>query len=253
MKLAQHIGPIARCRLGDSPAALQIWEGAAKAIKNPALKAECQISAADILINDLVKATRRQNAARTRRPPRLGKGKIGPTGRGFTTGMGRLLRRHGRRQGRPRLHTRRPNKLAAPGRNFIESTAWKGAHSRSAEEFIKIEPIRSGGRRTASLATRISRRKNRRIFDAAVRPLLGRPGQVRPGHRPGRTTPGRKSRFGLCRSDFVSGRRLRIAPRPHEDRAVATLHSILKDYPGSPLVPAVQEKIGGVEEEVSFN
>lgn len=55
IKLARYLDPIARCRLGDSPDALQIWQAAAERIKTPALKAECQIAAADILINDLLK------------------------------------------------------------------------------------------------------------------------------------------------------------------------------------------------------
>ena len=35
--------------------------------------------------------------------------------------------------------------------------------------------------------------------------------------------------------------------RGREDRAAATLHSILKDYPGSPLVPTVRKKLEELE------
>ena len=35
--------------------------------------------------------------------------------------------------------------------------------------------------------------------------------------------------------------------RGRTDRAAATLNSLLKDYPGSPLVPAAKEKLEGLK------
>ena len=37
--------------------------------------------------------------------------------------------------------------------------------------------------------------------------------------------------------------------RDRPDRAAATLHSIIKDYPGSPLVPAAQKKLAELEKK----
>ena len=56
LKLAQLIGPMARIRLGDSEAAFEIWQGAVGASPPPEPKAECEIAAADVAINDLLNA-----------------------------------------------------------------------------------------------------------------------------------------------------------------------------------------------------
>ena len=133
-------------------------------------------------------------------------------------------------------------------RNFSESTAWKGAHSRSAEVFIKekqfdraAEELFSWQREYPSEA--IEGYLNllfckyffgREMYDAAV---------------------SQAERLQTVNADsaYVDQILLLAADcelrRGKKDRALATLNSILKDYPGSPLVPRVKINIESLKEE----
>ena len=56
MTLARLVGTLLRDRVDDAPAAYAFWQDAAKALKPSAWKAECEIEAADLAINDLAHA-----------------------------------------------------------------------------------------------------------------------------------------------------------------------------------------------------
>ncbi len=56
LKLARLAGPMARDQLGDSKLAGSIWAGAGRKISAVEPKAECQIEAADIAVNDMASA-----------------------------------------------------------------------------------------------------------------------------------------------------------------------------------------------------
>ncbi len=246
MQLAQHIAPIARCRLGDSPEALQIWEGAAGNVKNPALKAECQIAAADILVNDLLKPqdakTLLDQAAAA-----LGGVKSGSQAALLQRVWGDYYAATGDGKA-ARAAYAAAEQASGPGRNFIASTAWKGAHSRSAEEFIKV---------------------NR--FDRAAEELQAWQREY-PGEKTGGYLTLLFARYWAARGKYAQAvaqaealqavnpdsayadQILFLAAecelrRERPDRAAATLHSIIKDYPGSPLVPSAQKKLAELEKK----
>jgi TolA-binding protein len=240
IKLAQYIGPMVRCRLGDSPQALEIWQGAAEKIKIPALKAECQIAASDIMINDLLKA-KDARPLLDQATAATGKGSAGSTAAALQRVWGDYYASTG--DGKAARNAYAAAELViGPRRNFIERTAWKGAHSRSAEEFIKSNQ-----------------------FDRAAEEL-----QAWQREFPGEKTDGYLTllfaRYWAAREKFAQAvaqaEQLQTAnpDSPYadqilllaadcesrlgrKDRAAAILHSILKDYPGSPLLPTIQTEL----------
>ncbi len=211
LKLAQLIGPMARYRLGDARTAGEIWRGAARRVVAGDAKAECEIAEADIALNDLVKVAAAKSlldaAAKhlTARSGPVAAELHRVWGDYFAaTGDGKSARRHyiGAQQ------------AGGSPMGWIEQTAWRGAHARSTEEFLKAQEVRSRDRGASRMATAVSGRQARRVLDAPFRPLLGRPRQVRPGDCPGRAVAGRQSRFAVHGPIAVSRRRLRDAAGP---------------------------------------
>jgi len=246
LKLAQHIGPIARCRLGDSPEALQIWLGAAENVKNPALKAECQIAAADILINDLVKA----KEARTlldQATAALGKGKSGPTAAALERVQGDYYAAVGDGNAARNAYAT-AEQLSASGHNFIERTAWKGAHSRSVEEFIKSNQFDRAAEELQAWQREFPTEK----IDGYLTLLFARYWAARAKY--GQAIAQAEQVQAVNPDSAYADQILLLAANcelrcGREDRASATLHAILKDYPGSPLVPMIRKKLAELGEK----
>lgn len=240
MKLAQYIAPIARCRLGDSPEALQIWEGAAGSIKNQAFKAECQIAAADILINDLVKAKDAKTLL-DQATAALGKGRSGPLAAALQRVWGDYYAAVGNGKDARDAYTT-AEQVMGPGRNFIESTAWKGAHSRSAEEFIKSDQFEQAAEELLDWQREYPSEKiggYLTLLFARYWAARGKDAQaIAQAEQLQAVNP--DSAYADQIMFLAADCELR---RGREDRALATLHSIVKDYPGSPLVSAVQKKL----------
>jgi TolA-binding protein len=246
VKLARHIAPIARCRLGDSPRALQIWEGAAGNIRNPMLKAECQAFAADILINDLVKV---QDAKPLldQATAALGAVKSGPQAAVLQRVWGDYYASTGNGKAARDAYAA-AEKATGPGRNFIESTAWKGAHSRSAEEFIKSGKFDQAADEIQAWQREYPGEK----INGYLTLLYARYWAARGKYA--QAVAQAEQLQALNPDSAYADQILFLAAecevrRDRQDRAVATLHSILKDYPGSPLVPTVQKILVELEKK----
>jgi TolA-binding protein len=246
IKIALHIAPIVRFRLGDSPGALQIWKNAAEKVKSLVPKAECQIAAADILVNDLVKS-QEAKPLMDRADAAVGKIQSPPTAAMFQRVWGDYYAAQG--DGKDaRAAYAKAEQLQGTVRNFIESTAWKGAHSRSAEEFVKSDRFPEAaeelqawqreypGEKTGGYLTLLyakywaARRKYAQAIAQAEQLLAVNPDSAYAD----------QALFLAADCESRLGR---------EDRAAATLHSILKDYPGSPLVPAARKKLAELEKK----
>ncbi len=246
IKLAQHIAPIARCRLGDSPQALQIWEGAAGNVKNPALKAECQISTADILINDLLKAQDAKTLL-DQAAAELGGGKSGHQAAVLQRVWGDYYAATGNGKAARDAYAA-AEQAAGPGRNFIESTAWKGAHSRSAEEFIKLNQFDQAAEELQTWQREYPGEK----IHGYLTLLCARYWAARGKYA---QAVAQAEQLQAVNPDSAYADQILFLAaecelrRDRQDRALATLHSILKDYPGSPLVPAVQKKLAELEKK----
>jgi TolA-binding protein len=133
-------------------------------------------------------------------------------------------------------------------RTLIESTAWKGAHSRSAEVFIKEKQFDRAAKELFAWQQEFPNEAvegylnllfskyfaGREMYDAAV---------------------AQAERLQAVNADsaYVDQILLLAADcelrRGKKDRALATLNSILKDYPGSPLIPLVKKNLELLEKE----
>ena len=135
LKLAQLIGPMARERLGDSETAFQIWHGAAGRIAAAELKAECEIAAADIAINDLLKTAETKSLLEAA-AKRLGASRIGPVAGKLQRVWGDYYAATGDGAAARKAYVE-AEQSGGMSRPLVESTATRGAHARSTEEFIK--------------------------------------------------------------------------------------------------------------------
>ena len=245
LSLARSIGPIARFRLGDALAAGQIWRDASNRISAPESKAECEIAAADVAINDLVKAAASKPLLEAATKHLAGRS--GPVAAQLHRVWGDYYASvgDGRSARKEYLEAEQATGLS---KNFVERTAWLGAHARSTEEFLKekqyvraIEELRAwqrdfpadklDGYWTLLFARYWAGRGKHAQAIAQAEQLQ----TVSPD------SPYIDQLLYLAAESEVR--------RGRKDRALATLHSLLKDYPGSPLTPAVKKRIETLEGE----
>lgn len=230
--LARDVGPLARDRLGDAELALRIWEGAVRKIKSAELRAGCALEAADVAVNDLGNlplAKTLLEAAKGSAPSSLAR----VWGDYYAAvGDGKAARQ---------AYAEAEKRLSS-GKSLIEQNAWRGAHNRSAEEFLEAGQ-----------------------FDRAAPEI----------HAWEREFPGEKidgqvtcvyARYWAGREKYeravaMSNQLLNVNPdSPYADQilllaalceakrgnakaAAATLSALVKDYPGSPLVPQAKESL----------
>lgn len=244
LKLAQAVGPLARDRLGNATAAFAIWEGAVKKIKAAEPKAICQVEAASVALNDLLQPDKAkpllEAAAKV-----LGTGGSGPTAAAYLRTWGDYCAVTGDGKAARKAYFD-AEKAAPAAKNLIEQSAWRGAHNRSTEDFLKLgefdraaEQLRQWEREfptekiegtwTLMYARYWAGREKYDQAVALVDPLIN----VNPD------------------SAYVDQLLFLAAncevKRGKPDRALATLKTLLKDYPGSPLVPKAKEAIGWIE------
>jgi TolA-binding protein len=234
LALARSVGPLARDRLGDSELAFKIWDGAVRKIKTPELRAACAIEAADVAVNDLGNLP----AARTLLDGAksiLGDGRKGSVASALARVWGDYCAATGDGKSARQAYAE-AERVLITGKTLIEQNAWRGAHNRSAEEFLQ-----TGEFDRAALEIHAWQREF---------PGEKTDGQVTFMHA--RYWAGREK---YDRAIALSNQLLTVnADSPCADQmlmlaatcewkrgnakaASATLHSLLKDYPGSPLVP----------------
>ncbi len=244
LKLAQLVGPMARDQLGDSEAAFQIWMAAAGRIASAEGKAACETAAADIAVNDLLKVADAKplldSAAK-----RLGEGKSGPTA-GFlerVRGDYYAATGDGKSANKAYLEAER---LVGATRAFAENAAKRGAHARSTEEFVKE---RQFGRAAAEIQAWQAEFPLEKM-DGYLTLLCARYWAGR-GKFAQAIAQSEQLLAVSPDSPYIDQLLLQAADsemrRGRKDRALATLHALLKDYPGSPLAPLVKKNIDVLE------
>ncbi|MBN2578821.1 MAG: PKD domain-containing protein [Pirellulales bacterium] len=246
LRLAEYVGPLARLKLGDSESALAIWKGADTKIQESQRKAECQIHAADVLINDFARAGEAKpllDAASAA----LGGGRTGKVASALHRVRGDYFAATGDGPAAQKSYAAAEQALG-PTRNFIERTARQGAHSRSTEEFLRgkqfdraAEEIHSwleefpGARMDGYLTLQYAKYwAGRQKYDAAV-------AQAEQLQTVNPNSP-YADRILLLAADCEMR-------RGRKDRALATLHALLQNHPGSPLVPQVKENLKILENQ----
>ena len=245
-KLARLVAPMARDRLAESRVAARIWHVAARKASDGQLKAECEIEAADIAANDLLSATVAKPLLEAA-AAHLGKGKTGPLAARLQRVWGDYYAATGNgKAARAAYH--QAEKLQGSRRRYIERTAWRGAHSRSAEEFIRTGQHARAADQLRKWQSEFPTEK----IDGYLTLMQSR-------HWAGRKQYAQaiaQAEQLLCvnpDSSYADQLLLLAAEceqkRGRKDRALATLHSLLKDYPGSPLVPEAKKRIALLEAE----
>ncbi|GAB4132167.1 PKD domain-containing protein [Thermopirellula anaerolimosa] len=241
LQLAALGESLAREVFGDAAAAVAIRQGCLARVRSPGAKAECLVAVADIMINDLADP----NAAKPQldEAERLLSGNVGNSAanRAYQRVLGDYYAAVGNSESAVAAY-RRAEELASGRRNDIERTAWRGAHSRSTEEFLQnaeweraIHEIRLWqdefpadmieGYLPLLTAKYWAGRKRHDLVTALADRLLA----VNP------YSPYIEELLVLSAQSDVA--------RGQVDRAVATLESLLKDYPGSPLVGEARQML----------
>lgn len=241
LQLAALGESLAREVFVDAATAVAIRQGCLARVRSPAAKAECLVALADVSVNDMADA----NTTKTHldEAERLlgGNAANSPVNRVYQRVLGDYFAATGNSESAAAAY-RRAEELAGSRRNEIERTAWRGAHSRSTEEFLQNEE-----------------------WERAIHEIRlwqdEFPADVIEGYLPLLTA---KYWAGRKRHDLVTAladRLLVVNPyspyveellllsarsdvaRGQVDRAAATLDSLLKDYPGSPWVGEARQML----------
>jgi len=139
LAVVRLVGGLLRDRMDDAAAALSFWQEAVKLLRPPVWKAECEIEAADLAINDLAHAEPAK-ALLDSAAKRLGKdAEPALTGR-----LNRVWGHwHARKGDRSSARAAYARAMAALGtrKSAVEQDAWRDAHSRSTEEFLRDKAL----------------------------------------------------------------------------------------------------------------
>lgn len=137
-RLATRIAPAARDRLDDPQLAYDLWLLAAHRLSNDLWKTDCEVRAAQIAVADLLQADEAAallSAAQDRLP--YAPGEI--AGR-LQSALGALAARRGDRAAAEAAF-RRAAQAKASQRTAAAQVAWRGAHSRTVEAFLKEDRL----------------------------------------------------------------------------------------------------------------
>jgi predicted negative regulator of RcsB-dependent stress response len=251
LKLAHLIGPMARDRLADSLLAFQIWKGAARRIKVGDLRAEAAAEAADIAVNDLLMrpdpAGKQPDVAKkmleatnsfltNRRGPSAGQVQRVWGDYYASVGDGKAARKA----------YQEAEQLLGTSRRYIERTAWRGAHARSTEEFI----MRGRLDRAAGEIHAWQREFPTEKLDGYITLMYARYWDARKKYAQAVAQVEQL----LCAnpdSPYID-QALKFSAdcdvkRGQTAGALATLNRLVKNYPGSPLVPDVKKQIARLQ------
>jgi TolA-binding protein len=246
LKLAQLVGPMCRARLGDSPSAFQIWQGAADRMAGARPKAECEIAAADVAVNDLLDAAAAKPLLEAA-TKHMGDGRSASASAMLHRVWGDYYAATGDGSAARREY------LAAEAagdssRRFIENAAWLGAHARSTEEFIAAKQFDRAAEELEAWQRQFPAAK----LDGYLTLLAARYWAGR-GKYAQAIAQTEQLQAVSPDSPYVDQALLLAAEcqmrLKRKDRALAALQSLVKDYPGSPLVPVAQKDIEKLERD----
>jgi PKD repeat protein len=245
--LAQLVGPALREKLNNPKAATNLWMAASQQIKNKTWRAECAVEAADILLNDMLDQAAASGLLAAAE-------EILPEATSLTRSryhrvLGDWHARTGNGKDGRSAYLKAEAVRELPY-STIESTAWRGAHSRSSEAFLRSEEWERAREELQNWLQDFPADKYEGYLS-----LL-------------------QMRYWIARGKFpqamaVASDLLAVNPHsPYADRlvfltakseeeskrlaqAIAAYHSLVTDYPGSPLVEAAKIAIKRLTEPVA--
>ncbi len=230
-----------RERLDDAAGAFRFWQEAVKKLRSEAWKAECEIEAADLAINDLAHAEPAKTLLDSA-TKRLEKDTEPSLASRLHRVWGDWYARKGDKTSARAAYARATAALDSR-KSAVEQDAWRGAHSRSTEEFLRDKAL-----------------------DRAWAELRGWQEQYPIDKVEGYLTL-LQARYWAARNKWpqaiaLAGDLVAINPDSpyadrlvflsaeceeksgHGDRARAAYQSLLADYPGSPLVAEARKRLG---------
>lgn len=242
--LIDLLGPLTRDRVGDSKLAYQMYKAAAGKLENPKSQAQCEMNAADILINDMVNAEAAKPLLDSA-TSKLGEGQPGK----YASRLARIWGDYYAATGdgaAARKAYRKAEQVRDSMRTHAERMAWRGAHSRSAEKFLMSE---HWGRARSQIRAWQNQFPLEKI-DGYVSLIYARYFAGREMYE--QAVAQAEQALNVNPNSAYIDRLLLVAAecevkRGKVDRALATLHSLVNDYPGSPLVPEVKARIAELE------
>ncbi len=252
LKLAALVGPMARFRLGDSPTAFEIWSAAARRADAAETKAACELAAADIAVNDLLRPAAAkpllEAAEKLLSPLPLGEG---PGVRAVAAQLQRVRGDYDAATGDGKAARKaylEAERILSASRQFNVETAKRGAHARSTEAFIAAQQyVRAAEEIETWLGAYPAARLDGYLTLMFARYWSGR------GKFAQAIAQAEQLRTVNPDSPYVDQLLLLAADcemrMGRKDRALATLHSLVNDYPGSPLAPLAKKNIEALEGE----
>lgn len=242
--LAKLAGPIARDILADSRSAGQIWMAASQRITLDDLGAECAAMAADIMVNDLLD-TKRAQPILEQAIKRIPRNAHGTAAANVYRIAGEIFASNGDREAALKAFAEAEERNRSR-KSFGETTAMEGSLSRSAEGFIREKD-----------------------FDRAILELrqwqLDYPSSAIDGYSSllfAEYWIGKKKydqaaaladRLLILNPDssYIDQLLVKAAEAKQlageKDGALAYLHQLLKEYPGSELIEDIKKKITELE------
>jgi TolA-binding protein len=243
--VALMVGPMLRIALDDPQGALDVWKAAAGKIGRAEWKAECETEAADVALNDLLLPPAQAKPILDAAAGRLPQNPTGPAAAALHRVRGDWHARAGDGKAAREAYAKAQAALGGV-RNSIQQNAWRGAHSRSTEEFLR-----------------------KRDFVQA-RDELDRWQREFPADKIEGYLPLLYARYWALRAKYTQAIALAdalVAVNPASpyadqllylaagceeklgriDRAKATLQSLLTDYRGSPLVESAKKQLARLE------
>ena len=240
LKLAELVGPLARNRLGDSTVALAIWQNAAARISQPVSKAACQLAAADIAVGDLLQPKLAKELL-DRAAAVLPKNTTDPATALLDRVWGDYWAFLGDGKSARKAYLQAQSRVNN-NRSHVEKTAWRGAHSRSVEQYLKTKDWARAMEEIQLWQEAFPADK----IDGYMTLLLARYWN---------------GRGKYAQAIALSEQLVAVNPNsPYADqllllaaacekklekpqRSEAILQSIIKDYPGSPLIPEAKKML----------
>ena len=243
--LARLVGPMARDWLGDPKLAAAIWQGAAERLTAPEAKTEAEVEAADILLNDLAnpKAALPLLESAQKRLGNINRGAVAAK-------LARVLADYhaatGDGEAARRFYLQAEERLQS-SRTYIERIAWQGAHSRSVEDFLQVEWYERAAEQLRAWEAEFPADKMEGYLSYLLaRYWLGR-GQLAPANlvlEQLLTVNSASPYADLVLFAVAEGE----AGRGEPERAVALLTQLVRDYPGSPVVPEAKALLAKLEQ-----
>jgi len=244
IQLARIIGPMARDQLGNASTAAIIWQGAGRKIGAAELRAECFVETADVAINDLIKpeAAKPLLDAATKV---LGGDRSGPIANRFfrvwgdyyaLTGDGKLARK-AYNEADAAMSTRK---------SYVERSAWQGAHARSTEQFLKTGEYDRAIAEIRQWQDEFPADK----INGLVTTMYARYWAGREKYPQAIALAGQLATVNLD-SPYIDQMQMLVAEchlaMEAPEKAIATLESFIKGYPGSPLVKKAKERLAEIK------